>query len=78
MGTPWIVKFELRSPSEVVGLLMRPPNWRMYVARNWLMVVELRVSVLARLTLCWLQVKSRSTHGMLPPPESGCVSVPFW
>jgi hypothetical protein len=26
VGSPWIVNFELRSPSEVVGLLMRPPN----------------------------------------------------
>ena len=62
----------------MVGLLTRPPNWRMYVARNWLIVDEFSVQVLERFRLCWVQAKSRSTHGMLPPEPSGNVSVPFW
>ena len=40
------------------------------------MTVGLSVHVSATLRLCWFHLKSRSTHGMLPDPDSGCVSVP--
>ena len=68
VGSPWTVKVEFRSPSDVVGRLTRAPNCRTYVARNWLIVEAFTVQVSLRFTLCWVQAKSRSTQGMLPPP----------
>ena len=76
VGSPWILKFEPRSPSDDVGLLTRPPYWRVYVNFNWLIIVGLTVQVSPAFRLCCFHLKSRSTHGMFPDPDIGWVSVP--
>src|SRR5688572_1645916 len=59
VGSPWILNRELRSPSDVWGLFTRAPNWRTYVNRSWLNIVELSVHVSVAFRLCCFQLKSR-------------------